>query len=165
LSEAAALFRAQARLQADHATTAFEQEFIKAAFFQRPLQDSEHMVGRCPFELDQKRSPKRGYSYERFRCLCRLRNLTLVEGSETRALSASEMNVAMLDFGADAKFTYAVLREKLALPASISFAGVAIGEEKRLDFVVRSGAAAAAAGTHKLRSLIGAALVPTISER
>ena len=159
LSEAAALFRAQARLRADHATTAFEEEFTKAAFFQRPLQDSEHMVGRCPFELDQKRSPKRGYSYERFRCLSRLRNLTLVEGRETRALSASEMNVAMLDFGADAKFTYAVLREKLALPASVSFAGVAIGEEKRLDFVVRSGAAAA--GTHKLRSLIGAALGET----
>jgi len=36
LSEAAALFRAQARLRADHATTAFEDEFTKAAFFQRP---------------------------------------------------------------------------------------------------------------------------------
>ena len=156
LSEAAALFRAQARLRADRASTAFEEEFTKAAFFQRPLQDSGHMVGRCPFELDQKRSPKRGYSYERFRCLCRLRNLTLVERRETRALSASEINVAMLDFGADAKFTYADLREKLALPASVSFAGVAVRDEKRLDFVVRSGAAAA--GTHKLRTLIGDAL-------
>jgi CRISPR-associated endonuclease Csn1 len=159
LSEATALFRAQARLRAEHATTQFEEEFTKAAFFQRPLQDSEHMVGRCLFELDQKRSPKHGYSYERFRCLCRLRNLTLVEGRKTRFLSASEMNVAMLDFGADAKFTYAVLREKLGLPASVSFAGVPIEEEKRLDFVVRSGAAAA--GTHKLKSLISDALGET----
>ena len=160
LSEAAALFRAQARLQAEHATTAFEEEFTKAAFFQRPLQDSEHMVGRCPFELDQKRSPKRGYSYERFRCLCRLRNLTLVEGRETRALSASEMNVAMLDFGADAKFTYAALREKLATArVGLLRRRRPSREEKRLDFVVRSGAAAA--GTHKLRSLIGDALGET----
>jgi CRISPR-associated endonuclease Csn1 len=157
--EARALFRAQARLQAEHATTEFEAEFTKTAFFQRPLQDSELMVGRCPFEPDQRRSAKHGFSFERFRCLSRLRNLTLLEGSEERFLSANEINAAMLDFGASAKFTFAALREKLKLLESVVFVGVSDEKEKRLDVVARSGAAAA--GTHKLRSIITDALGAT----
>ncbi len=154
--EARALFRAQARLQAKHATTEFEAEFTKTAFFQRPLQDSEHMVGRCPFEPDERRSPKRGFSFERFRCLSRLRDLTLLERSEERFLSADEINAAMVDFGASAKFTFAALREKLKLPESVVFVGVSNEKEQRLDVVARAGEAAA--GTHRLRSVITDAL-------
>jgi CRISPR-associated endonuclease Csn1 len=155
--EVRALFRAQRRLQAGHATKELEDEFMdetheNTAFFQRPLQDSGHMVGTCPFEPDQKRSPKRGYSFERFRCLSRLRNLTLRDGSKEYGLSAEETRNAMADFGATAKFTFAALRKKLKLPETIFFVGVKADEEKRLDIVARTGDAAA--GTAKLRRVI-----------
>ncbi|MGO9007217.1 MAG: type II CRISPR RNA-guided endonuclease Cas9 [Beijerinckiaceae bacterium] len=156
-SEVRALFRAQRRLQAGHSTKELEDEFMdetheNSAFFQRRLQDSERMVGSCPFEPDQKRSPKRGYSFERFRCLSRLRNLTLRDGSEEYGLSVEQIRNAMADFGATAKFTFAALRKKLPLPDAILFVGVKPDEEKKLDVVARSGDAAA--GTAKLRRVI-----------
>ncbi len=154
--EARALFSAQARLRADHATTEFETEFTRAAFFQRPLQEGARMVGRCPFEPDQKRAAKRGYSHELFRCLTRLRNLTLLEAGEERKLSTGEIVAAVEDFGSRAKYTFAALRDRLRLPRSMAFAGVASDDENTRDFVARS--SEAAAGTHRLRSVITAAL-------
>ncbi len=151
-SEARALFRAQSRLQAKHATQELEDEFSKIAFFQRPLQDSENMVGPCPFEPDQKRSPKRGYSFEFFRFLSRLRNLTLRDGREERGLYVDEIRTASADFGTTAEFNFAALRKKLKLSDTTVFVGVKADEEKKLDVVARSGKAAA--GTNKLRRLI-----------
>lgn len=151
-SEARALFRAQSRLQAKHASEELEDEFLKIAFFQRPLQDSENMVGPCPFEPDQKRSPKRGYSFELFRFLSRLRNLTLREGREERGLYVDEIRAASADFGTTAEFNFAALRKKLKLSDTTAFVGVNADEEKKLDVVARSGKAAA--GTAKLRRLI-----------
>ncbi len=152
--EVRALFRAQRRLQATHASKELEDEFMDetqkdTAFFQRPLQDSEHMVGDCPFEKEEKRSPKRGYSFERFRLLSRLKNLTLKDGREERGLSVDEIRNAAADFGVTAKFTFAALRKKLKLPDATVFVGVKPDEEKKLDVVARSGDAAA--GTAKLR--------------
>jgi CRISPR-associated endonuclease Csn1 len=150
--EVRALFRVQRRLQTPCAGEELEAEFAQAAFFQRPLQDSEHMVGPCPFERDEKRSPRRGYSFERFRFLSRLRNLTLKEGREERGLSADEIRSASAEFGATAKFTFAALRKRLKLPEASVFVGVKPEEEKKLDVVARSGEAAA--GTAKLRRAI-----------
>lgn len=155
-SEARALFRAQARLRAAHATPEFEAEFAEAAFFQRPLRNGQQMVGYCCLEPDERRSPKRGYSFERFRCLSRLVNLTLLDAGAERRLSVDEIRVAIAGFGASAKFTYFALRRKLNLEPRVSFVGVSREEERRRDFVARCGEAAA--GTNALRNIITAAL-------
>ena len=79
-AETRTLFRAQARAGSPHAKPEFEEEFENVALFQHRLQAGEHLVGPRPFVPDQRRSPRRGYSIELFRLLCRLRNLTLREG-------------------------------------------------------------------------------------
>jgi CRISPR-associated endonuclease Csn1 len=151
-AEVRKIFQAQRRLQSLVATAELEEEFADTAFFQRPLQDSESLVGSCPFESDEKRSPKRGYSFERFRFLSRLNHLTLREGREERTLTVDEIRTAAADFGATGKFTFAALRKKLKLPDATVFVGVKPEEEKKFDVVARSGEAAA--GTARLRRVI-----------
>ena len=73
-AEVRALFAAQRRLDNAAASKALEAEFVAAAFFQRPLQDSEKQLAACPFEPEEKRTARRGYSFELFRLLSRLNN-------------------------------------------------------------------------------------------
>jgi CRISPR-associated endonuclease Csn1 len=151
-SEVRAIFRAQRRLRSGFATAELEREFLETAFFQRPLQDSEAMIGRCPFEPSQKRAAKRSPSFELFRYLSRLNTLTLVNGRETRRLTPEELGKAVSDFGATAKISFYGLRQKLGLAPAITFDGVKADEERKRDVVARSGEAAA--GTARLRKLI-----------
>ncbi|ATQ67843.1 MULTISPECIES: type II CRISPR RNA-guided endonuclease Cas9 [Methylosinus] len=155
-AEMRALFTAQARFQSAIATADLQTAFTKAAFFQRPLQDSEKLVGPCPFEVDEKRAPKRGYSFELFRFLSRLNHVTLRDGKQERTLTRDELALAAADFGAAAKVSFTALRKKLKLPETTVFVGVKADEESKLDVVARSGKAAE--GTARLRSVIVDAL-------
>jgi len=155
-AEVRSLFSAQARLQSDVATADLEAAFMQAAFFQRPLQDSEKFVGPCPFEPGEKRAPKRGYSFEQFRFFSRLNHLTLRDGGEERALTPDERAIAALDFGAAAKISFTALRKKLKLPETTVFVGVRPDDEGKLDVVARSGKTAE--GTARLRSIVVDAL-------
>ncbi len=155
-AEVRMLFSAQARLQSPVATPGLEKAFTETAFFQRPLQDSENLVGSCSFEPTEKRAPKRGYSFELFRLLSRLNHLTLRDGSDERTLTVDELANATAEFGVTAKFSFSALRKKLALPVSTNFVGVKAEEEGKLDVVARSGETAA--GTARLRRVVIEAL-------
>jgi CRISPR-associated endonuclease Csn1 len=157
-AEVRALFAAQARLQSAIATADLETAFTKAAFFQRPLQDSEKLVGPCPFEPAEKRAPKRGYSFELFRFHSRLNHMTLRDGKEERTLTPDERARAATDFGATMQITFAALRKKMKLPETTVFVGVKPDEESHLDFVTRTRSGKAAEGTARLRSVIVDAL-------
>ncbi len=63
------------------------------AFYQRPLQSSEHLVGECTFELDQKRAPKHSYTAELFVLWTKFNNARIkdTKGNE-RALNQDEKN-------------------------------------------------------------------------
>lgn len=153
-AEVRQLFRAQRRMGQDLATEALEEEFCRIAFFPGPLQDSEALVGDCPFERDEKRASRRAPSFELFRFLSRLNTLSLIEsGYPPRRLSVEEIGKASADFGATATVSFAALRKKLGLPADVLFAGVKPGEESKRDVVTRS-SGEAAAGTARLRKLI-----------
>jgi CRISPR-associated endonuclease Csn1 len=145
------LFDTQRRIGNTLASTELEAAFTEAAFFQRPLQDSEHLVGQCPFEPVEKRCAKRAPSFERFRLLSRLRALTLSEGREERHLTPDQIAIAEADFGLQKSFTFKRLRERLALADATAFGGVARADEGR-DFVGRT--SNAAEGTASLRSVI-----------
>ena len=92
--EVRAIFRAQLRLGSATATERLLRSFMDAAFFQRPLQDSEDKVGECPFEPGQKRAARRAPSFELFRFLSRLANLRLNVGRAERALTVEEIAIA-----------------------------------------------------------------------
>jgi CRISPR-associated endonuclease Csn1 len=149
--EVALLFDIQRRIGNPLASTELEAAFSEAAFFQRPLQDSEHLLGACPFEPTEKRCAKRAPSFERFRLLSRLRALTLSEGREERPLTPAQIANAESDFGLQKSYTFKRLRERLGLPEETSFGGVARADEGR-DFVGRT--SNAAEGTASLRVVI-----------
>ncbi len=149
--EVALLFDIQRRIGNPLASAELEAAFTEAAFLQRPLQDSEHLLGSCPFEPAEKRSARRAPSFERFRFLSRLRALTLSEGREERPLTPDQIARAEGDFGLQKSFTFKRLRDRLGLSEDTIFGGVARADEGR-DFVGRT--SNAAEGTASLRGVI-----------
>lgn len=151
--EVRALFAAQRRLGNALATEDLEADTARIAFTQRPLQDSEWMVGPCLFEPGEKCTARRSYAFEMFRLLSRLATLRLsVRGQDDTPLGADYVARAAADFGKQKKLTWKWLRRTLDLDPSVRFAGVAEKDEEK-DFVARTGAAAE--GTYTLRELLG----------
>jgi CRISPR-associated endonuclease Csn1 len=152
--EVRAIFLAQRRLGNRAATPALEQDYVTAAFFQRPLQDSETLLAPCAFEPDQKRTSKRAYSFELFRYLSRLNALELRDGSTARRLTPEERAAAIASFGLRKKISFNELRKIIKLDAASSFLTIRPQDEGN-DVVARHGEAAA--GTAILRNVLGEA--------
>ncbi len=152
-AETRAIFSAQRRLGSPAAGEALEAAFARAAFDQRPLQDSEHMVQRCPFEREEMRTARRGYAFEMFRLLSKLNTLSLVSGGhEPQRLDPDQVAAVTRDFGHQKKITFKSLRRLLDLDPRTRFDGIAPEDEIR-DVVARSGNAAE--GTAALRAAVG----------
>ena len=134
------------------ATPDLEAEIAKAAFDQRPLQDSEDKVGRCPFEPDEKRTAKRAPSFELFRFLSKLTNLRLSAGRTECELTPEQIAKTARGFGEQKSVTFKTLRKLLDLDPNTRFAGVPRDNEG-WDVVARTGAAAE--GTCTLRQVLG----------
>ncbi len=154
--EVRTLFAAQRRLGNSVATEDLEASYSDIAFFQRPLQDSEHMVATCGFEPTENCAARRSYAFEMFRFLSRLATLRLTaRGRQDWPLTAEQIGRAVVDFGAQKKLTWRWLRKTLDLDAAVRFVGVTEADEGKNDFVARAGNAAE--GTATLRSLVGEA--------
>lgn len=149
------LFKAQRRLGQKHATPELQELFKKIAFFQRPLQDSERLVGMCHFEPSEKRTSKLAPSFEKFRLLTRLVNLRIVRLKEERPLTVEELQRATADLGKTAKLTVKKVRGLIGLSSDASFANIKAEDEGR-DIAVRTGDALP--GTFTLRKALGAEL-------
>lgn len=149
--EVALLFDKQRRMGNSLASPELEAAFIDTAFFQRPLQDSDDLVGFCPFEPEERRAARRAPSFERFRLLSRLAALRLTEGREERPLTPDQIATVNGVFGAQKSISFKTLRKHLDLPDDTSFAGVSRDDEKN-DFVGRT--SNAAEGTASLRTVI-----------
>lgn len=134
------------------ATADLERRFAKIAFFQRPLGDSEHLVGPCPFVTGEKRAAKRSYSFELFRFLSRLTAIRLLPGKD-RALTPAQIAAASADFGGQRGMTFKCLRKLIDLGDDDRFDGVPPDEEGKRDTVARSGDTAP--GTYALRKVLG----------
>lgn len=152
--EVHAIFVAQRRLGNKLATEDLETAFAHAAFWQRPLQDSENLLAPCPFEPSEKRTARRCYSFEMFRLLSRLRTLPLSTGGTEWNLSAEQIGLVAADFGQTKGITYKSLRKTLDLDPRTRFVGITDKDESK-DCVARSGVAAP--GTYALRQIVGEA--------
>jgi CRISPR-associated endonuclease Csn1 len=152
--EVRAIFAAQRRLGNPAATPALEQDYVTAAFFQRPLQDSEALLAPCAFEPDQKRASKRAYSFELFRYLSRLNTLEIREAGPARRLTCEELSAAIANFGIRKKISFKELRKNIGLHPASSFATIRPQDEGN-DVVARHGEAAG--GTATLRGVLGEA--------
>ena len=127
------IFAAQRRFGQQFASAELEHEFATVGVSQLPLQDSEKMLGDCPFERDEKRTTKQAPSFELFRFLSRLVNLTLTLGrAPPFKLTPEQIARAARDFGVATKgVTFTALRNSLDLDPNIRFEGVARGQGKR----------------------------------
>lgn len=134
------------------ATPELEEAFKTIAFTQRPLQDSDALVGDCPFEPGQKRAARHAPSFERFRMLSRLAAIRLTEGREERPLTPDQIAAVDGVFGDQKGITWWRLRKLIGIADETSFAGVSAEDEKKNDFVGR--ASNAAEGTASLRAVI-----------
>ena len=152
--EVRAIFIAQRRLDNKLATDDLESAFAHTAFWQRPLQDSEGLLGACRFEPAEKRTARRCYSFELFRLLSRLRTLPLSTGGSDWNLSAEQIGLVVTDFGHTKGITYRSLRKTLDLDPRTRFVGITDKDEAK-DCVARTGAAAP--GTYALRQTVGEA--------
>lgn len=148
------IFFAQRRFGNTAATDDLANTFSEAAFTQRPLQDSEKLVGKCPFEPDQLRTARRAPSFELFRFLQRLAHLRISVGRVERPLTQEEIALAAKGFGETKKtITFGSLRETLDLDPNARFAGVPKDKESKLDVAARTGGAAY--GTKTLKDALG----------
>ncbi|HVY04766.1 MAG TPA: hypothetical protein VHB46_02200, partial [Burkholderiales bacterium] len=154
--EVRTLFAAQQRYGNPAATPELAASFSANAFFQRPLQDSEALVGKCPFEPTQMRTARRAPSFELFRYLSRLAYLRIAVGRTEQRLTPDEIARAAQGFGETKKtITFASLRETLDLEPNARFAGIPKDRESKLDVAARTGGAAY--GTKTLRDALGEA--------
>lgn len=160
--EVRTLFEAQRRLGNASASEELERAYTDIAFHQRPLQDSERLVGSCPFEPGEKRAAKLSPSFERFRLLARLVSLRIATDDGERSLTANELALATADLGATAKLTVKKIRAVIGLPPDHRFT-VIKPEQEEADIAARTGEAMA--GTRALRKALGDALWAEMLDR
>ncbi len=146
------IFSAQQRLGNELASDALEAAFVNTAFFQRPLQDSERLVGMCLFEPTEKRAAKHAPFFEKFRLLTRLVNLRITTDDGERALTQDELAAATSDLGSTAKLSVKTIRKRISLPNKHRFTAIKPDEEGH-DIAARTGEAMH--GTKKLRDALG----------
>ena len=122
--EASKLFEAQRAQKNPRASAGLEKRYLDIAFFQRPLQDSEKLVGRCLFEPAEKRAAKLSPSFEEFRLLTGLLNQRIVTPGKSaeRSLTIDELKRATPDLGMTATLSWKKLRERIGLQVGEDFA-------------------------------------------
>ncbi len=154
-AEVRRIFATQRRLGNEAANETLQENFISVAFSQRPLADSDNLVGFCPFIKGERRAARRSYAFEMFRLYSRLNTIRItIRGAEEMPLSTEQIRAVTEDFGSQKKLTWKWLRKRLDLDASVRFADVATEDETN-DFVARAGAAAD--GTYAIRQAVGPA--------
>ncbi len=154
LHEVGELFTAQRRLGNDKATGELQTAFTSIAFRQLPMQDSERLVGMCPFEPPEKRAAKFAPSFEKLRLLAKLVHLRITTPNGERALTPEEIAVVAANLGATAKLTVKAVRKRIGLPDDQRFTAFRPEDESQ-DIVAWSGEAMH--GTRKLRDALGEA--------
>lgn len=109
------IFETQKRLGNAKATDNLREEYSDIAFFQRPLQSSEHLVGTCVLTGEQ-RAPKFSYSAELFVLWSRLNNTRIKDRSgNERHLTQDEKNRLCDKAHSLKSFSYKQARKELSL--------------------------------------------------
>jgi len=146
------IFDAQMRLGNPLVSDDLRERYEKIAFFQRPLQDSENLLGYCRFEKEEKRASKFSPTFEKFRLLTRLVNLRVRESGVERALTVDELRRAVENLGEEAKISVKEIHKKMGLGEDVVFTTIPTDRENN-DIAVRTGESMT--GTKILREALG----------
>lgn len=116
------IFEKQRAFSNAKASVALEEAYSDLAFYQRPLQSSEHLIGMCFLEPSEKRAPKFAYTSELFVLWSRLNNTKIRSvGGDERFLTQDEKLRLADKAHSLSKLTYAQARKELALSADERF--------------------------------------------
>jgi CRISPR-associated endonuclease Csn1 len=124
------LFESQHNSGNPYASAELEQAVLELLWYQKPSITGKamlEMIGRCTFEKDEYRAPKRSFSAERFVWLSsKLNNIKIIQAGERRSLTPGELQVAKDLPYRLAKVTYKQLRRAIGLSDSpnAGFAGL-----------------------------------------
>ncbi len=110
------IFTAQRKFGNENASDKLQKEYAETAFYQRPLQSSEHLVGDC-YLTGEKRAPKFSYTAELFILWSKLNNAKIrdMKGNE-RFLTQDEKNRLAEKAHALKSVSYKQARKELDLP-------------------------------------------------
>ncbi|MBN2896574.1 MAG: type II CRISPR RNA-guided endonuclease Cas9 [Campylobacterales bacterium] len=124
--EVAALFEAQRSFGNTLATEALKSAYKEIAFFVRPMQSIEKMVGFCSFFPSEKRAPKAAPSAERFVALTKFFNTVIVDEQRVeRKLTELQSIDSLLAFATSKpEISYKALRQFLNLGENQLFKGL-----------------------------------------
>jgi CRISPR-associated endonuclease Csn1 len=102
-------------------------------FFQRPLKPSDHLIGMCDLEPEERRSPKGNYYARRFRLLQDVNNLRIqnADGSE-QMLTEEQRSALLYELSHKKELSYDKMRQLLQLLDSQQFNLEEGGKNKKL---------------------------------
>jgi len=127
LEEVKIIFEIQREFNNPFAKEELEEKYIEKAFYQKPFQSVEKMVGNCTFEPQEKRAPKKAYTSEIFTATTKLINTVLIDTTtkeQPRFLSPQEMNSIIEEAHSKTKLTYKQVKSQLNLDENIIFKGL-----------------------------------------
>lgn len=127
VSEIDTIFAEQNRLGNPSATEELKEAYKNIAFYVRPMQSIEHMVGSCTYFPDQKRAPKSSPTAERFVALGKFFSTVVVdnEGNEKKIIELKSIDELMSFATSKEKIDYKQLRKFLVLGENQIFKGLA----------------------------------------
>lgn len=106
-------------------------EFFHAIFWQRPLKNQKHLVGRCSLEPDERRAPIAHRTYQRFRMLQAVNHLMVAaEGERPRSLTLEERTALIVSLCRKGDLTWAQARKACGLSRAARFNLEESGERK-----------------------------------
>jgi len=126
VQEIETIFASQAKFGNTLATDALKDSYKNIAFYVRPMQSIEKMVGTCTYFPDQKRAPKSSPTAERFVAIGKFYNTVVVdnEGNEHKIIEIKSMDELMEFATSKEKLDYKQLRKFLELNEHQIFKGL-----------------------------------------
>jgi CRISPR-associated endonuclease Csn1 len=117
--EVAILFAAQRQFGNTVADETLERQFSEIAFEQLSVVQQAGAIGSCAYLPSKQRGARHAPTMERYRFLCALTKLTVIDQGLYRRLSPAEIALASARFGRSAKITRLDVRRWIALSPSI----------------------------------------------
>ncbi len=89
------------------------ESIARALFWQRPLRDQSHLVGKCSLEPKRNRAQIGHPEFEEFRTLSFVNNIRVIDGETRTPLTAEQRDVAADCFIRKSSFDFIAIRKKL----------------------------------------------------
>lgn len=130
------LFECQRKLGSQFATTELQEEYLELFRWQMPFASGDDIlrkVGRCTFEPDEYRAPRRMPTVERFVLLQKLNELTYYQNGHKHKLTAAERKAVLDEAYKRGEIKYAHIRKILQLPDDARFSDLQYTLKKKED--------------------------------